>query len=87
MCELIPSIVNALKPIYIFNSIYFWTDSSIVFCCMKNDSKIHKPNVQRTLNKIREVIKHFSCLKLIPSKMNPADSCNERFINSVVICK
>ena len=47
-------------------------DSSIVFCCIKNDNEIHKPYLQRRLNKIREVMKDF--LKLIPSKMNPADN-------------
>ena len=68
ICELVTSVVNVLKPVYIFNSIYFWSDSSIAFCWVKNDSKIRKPYVQKRLNKIREVIKDFSCLKLIPSK-------------------
>ena len=51
---------------------------------MKNESKVHKPYIQRRLDKIREVIKDFSCLKFIPSKMNSAND-NERIITSVVI--
>ena len=30
-------------------------------------------NVQRRLNKIRDVITEIDCLKLVPNKMNPAD--------------
>ena len=29
MCELVPSIVDGLKPIYVFNGIHFWKDSII----------------------------------------------------------
>ena len=36
ICGLVPSIVNALKPIYIFNNIYLWTGSSIDFCLVKS---------------------------------------------------
>ena len=72
LCELVPSIVNALKTIYEFRDIYFWTDYSIVYCWVKNEHRNHKPYVQRRLNKIRDVIKEFDCLKLIPSKINPA---------------
>ena len=36
MCELVPSIVNALKTICKFCDIYFWTDSSIVYSWVKN---------------------------------------------------
>ena len=36
MCELVPSIVNALKTICKFFDIYFWTDSSIVYSWVKN---------------------------------------------------
>ena len=39
---------------------------------MKNEHKTHKPYVQRRLNEIRNVIKEFGCLKLVP-RMNPAD--------------
>ena len=31
MCELVPSIVDGLKPIYVFNGIHFWKDSIIIF--------------------------------------------------------
>ena len=71
--ELVPSVVNALKTIYEFRDIYFWTDSSIVYCWVKNEHKNHKPYVQRRLKKIRDVIKEFDYFKLVPSKMNPAD--------------
>ena len=40
---------------------------------MKNERKTHKPYVKRRLDKIRNVIKEFDCLKLVPSGMNPAD--------------
>ena len=30
MCEFVPSIVSALKPICIFNTFHFWTDTSIL---------------------------------------------------------
>ena len=63
------SIINALKPIYIFNSICFWTGSNIDFYWVKNGSRVHKSYVQRRLNKISEKIKKFSCLKFIPSKI------------------
>ena len=85
MCKLIPSIVSALKPVYIFNSIHSWTGSSSIFCWVKNDSKIHKTYVQRRLNKIRDVIKDFSCLKLIPIKMNPADIAT-RALSPLLLC-
>ena len=40
---------------------------------MKNEHKNHEHYVQRRSNKIRDVIKECDCLKLVPSKMNPAD--------------
>ena len=40
---------------------------------MKNEHKNHEHYVQRRSNKIRDVIKKCDCLKLVPSKMNPAD--------------
>ena len=62
-----------MKTIYEFRHIYFWTDSSIAYCWVKNERKNHKPYVQRRLNQIRDVIKEFDCLKIVLSKMNPAD--------------
>ena len=61
MCELVPSVVNALKTIYQFRNIYFWLDSNIAYSWVKNEHKTHKPYVQRKLNKIRNVIEEFDC--------------------------
>ena len=39
MCELVPSVVNALKAIYEFRNIYFWTYSSIVYSWVEKNIK------------------------------------------------
>ena len=79
ICELVTSEDNALKTIYEFGDIYFRTDSSIVYTWVKNEHKTHKPCVQRRLNKIRNAIEGFDCLKLVPSRMNLADIATRAF--------
>ena len=79
ICELVTSEDNALKTIYEFGDIYFRTDSSIVYTWVKNEHKTHKHCVQRRLNKIRNAIEGFDCLKLVPSRMNLADIATRAF--------
>ena len=67
MCELVPSTVNALKPIYIFIFIFISGKTGIIFCWVKNSSEIHKPYPQIRFNYMRKVVRDFSSLKLIPS--------------------
>ena len=81
ICELVTSEDNALKTIYEFGDIYFRTDSSIVYTWVKNEHKTHKPCVQRRLNKIRNAIEGFDCLKLVPSRMNLADIATRAFFS------
>ena len=74
LCELFPSICHTLKSIYVLQNTYFWIDSSLVFCWVKNENKINKPHVQRRLEKIRHVITvSEKQLILVPRKSNPAD--------------
>ena len=42
LCELVPSVANALETIDKFCDVYSWTDSSIVSCWVKNEHENHK---------------------------------------------
>ena len=73
MCDVFSIILGSLKREYQIEKYYFWTDSSIVHCWVKNGHKEYKPYVQKRLEKIRRVIKGEAEWMLVPSKMNPAD--------------
>lgn len=72
-CVLLLSVYHALKSVYVLQNTYFWIVSSSLLLG-KNENKIHKPYVQRRLEKIRQVITDSEKqLILVPSKFNPAD--------------
>ena len=66
-------VLNALEPIYLSMKQVYWTDSAIVYGWILNGKKNSDQYCNTRLDKIRTVIKSADMLKLIPSKINPAD--------------
>ena len=73
MTQMIPHLVKSLSSVYKITKIFFWTDASIVFAWIKNVQKKYEKYVQKRLEQIRDVVNEFGELKLVPSKLNPAD--------------
>ena len=73
MTQMIPHLVKSLSSVYKITKIFFWTDASIVFAWIKNIQKKYEKYVQKRLEQIRDVVNEFGELKLVPSKLNPAD--------------
>ena len=73
MTDVYAEVSQILKEEYAVSKSYFWTDSTIVHCWVKNKDKDYKPYVQDRLKKIRKVILDEHEWMLVPTKMNPAD--------------
>ena len=66
------AVQEALKPVYKIDDYYYWIDSSIVYGWILNLDKKYDDYIAKRLKKIRQVIAPEQ-LKLVPSKLNPAD--------------
>ena len=75
MTEICTAVIKSLSSVYTLDKIYYWTDSTIVYCWVLNYKKKYDSYVQKRLEKIRSILHHPYCneLKLVPSKSNPAD--------------
>ena len=73
MAEQSRPVLKALQSIYTIKKEYYWTDSAIVYAWILNGKKKHDRYTNTRLEKIRTIITNKDMLKLIPSKLNPAD--------------
>ena len=73
MSQVYSELSQCLNKEYCISKNYFWTDSAVVHCWMKNRQKEYKPYVPRRLRRIRDVITEYANWMLVPSKLNPAD--------------
>ena len=73
MTEQSKIVFAALNMIYNIQEQFYWTDSAIVYSWVLNGKKKVEKYVTNRLAKIRAVINDVKSLKLVPSKLNPAD--------------
>ena len=73
MTEQSEIISKALSSVYTLNEKYFWTDSAIVYAWIINKKNKCDAYTNRRLQKIRTIIINNEKLKLVPSRLNPAD--------------
>ena len=66
-------ISKALSSVYTLNEKYFWTNSAIVYAWIINKKNKCDAYTNRRLQKIRAIIINNEKLKLVPSRLNPAD--------------
>ena len=73
MTEQSISVAEALSTTYVIKAKYYWIDSAVVYAWILNDAKRVDKYTNARLQKIKEVIKDVTELRLVPSKFNPAD--------------
>ena len=73
MAEQSRVIHEALKSVYNINDIHYWIDSAIVYSWILNVEKKYDAYITRRVEKIRSIITPWNQLRLVPSKLNPAD--------------
>ena len=73
MTEQSISVAEALRTTYVIKAKYYWIDSAVVYAWILNDAKRVDKYTNARLQKIKEVIKDVTELRLVPSKFNPAD--------------
>ena len=73
MAEQSRVIHEALKSVYNINEIHYWIDSAIVYSWILNVEKKYDAYITRRVEKMRSIITPLNQLRLVPSKLNPAD--------------
>ena len=73
MADQTKEITSVLKSVYDISEHYYWLDSVIVFCWILNGIKNSDSYIKRRLDKIKNCLVEKFNLKLVPSKLNPAD--------------
>ena len=72
MAEQWSIVFQALKSVYTIKEC-FWIDSAVVYSWILNKTKKYDAYTDKRLQTIRSAIKDTGELKLVPSKLNPAD--------------
>ena len=85
LARLLITVKKALSSDYNIHDTYAWTDSTVVFCWIRNVNKLYKLFVQNRLNEIRSAL-DINCWKLINTKNNPADLVSRGLFASEIYC-
>ena len=67
-----PTLKDELSNIYKIDNFYFWTDSTLAFCWIRNIHKEYKTFVHNRVCEFRNISK-LGVWKFVPTKENPAD--------------
>lgn len=83
LSHLLSQVTSEIKNKILINTVYAWTDSTVVYCWLRNDDKVYKNFIQSRVFEIRQ--NEQVLWKLIDTDNNPADDITRGLLLSRLV--